>query len=50
MDGLHKLCSTPQYGFNRGIKEFEQAGYDATASKLSDNLINMNAIDMLDKK
>ena len=50
IDSLHGLRSTPQYGFNWGMKEFEQAGYDATVSKLSDNLIGMNAVDMLDKK
>ena len=26
IDGLHGLISTPQYGFNRGIKEGGQAG------------------------
>ena len=31
------------------MKEFEQAGYNATVSVLSDNLIGMNAVDMLDK-
>ena len=30
IDGLHGLRSTPQYGFNQGMKEFEQAGYNAT--------------------
>ena len=49
IDGLHGLCSTPQYGFNRGMKEFGQEGDDAIVSELSDNLIGMNAIDMLDK-
>ena len=47
MDGL---WSTPQYGFNRGISEFGKAGYDATVSELSDNLIGMNAEKMLNKK
>ena len=49
IDGLHGLRSTPQYGFNRGMKEFGQAGYDATVSELSDNLIGMDAVQMLDK-
>ena len=31
------------------MKEFEQAGYNATVSELSNNLIGMNAVDMLDK-
>ena len=49
IDGLHGLCSTPQYGFNRGMKEFGQKGYDATASELSNNLIGIDTVDMLDK-
>ena len=47
MDGL---WSTPQYGFIRGISAFGKAGYDATVSELSDNLIGMNAVKMLNKK
>ena len=50
MDGLNGLWSTPQYGFSRGMKEFGQVGYAAAISKLSNNLIDMNAVDMLDKK
>ena len=49
IDGLHGLRSTPQYEFNRGMKEFGREGYDATVSELSDNLIGMDAVDMLDK-
>ena len=49
IDGLHGLRSTPQYGFNRGMKEFGQAGYDATVLELSDNLIGMDAVKMLGK-
>ena len=49
VDGLHGLRSTPQYGFNQGMKEFEQVGYNATVSKLSNNLISIDAVDMLDK-
>ena len=41
MDGLH---STPQYRFSRGISKFKQV------SELSDNLIGMNAVDILGKK
>ena len=48
IDGLHGLRSTPQYRFNWGMKEFEQAGYDATVSELSNILIGMNTVDMLD--
>ena len=49
IDSLHGLRSTPQYGFNRGMKEFGQEGYDATVSELSDNPIGMDVVDMLDK-
>ena len=31
------------------MKEFGQTEYDATVSELSDNLIGMDAVDMLDK-
>ena len=37
IDGLHGFLSAPQ------------CGYDATVSELSDNLIGMDAVDMLDK-
>ena len=49
IEGLHDLHSTPQYGFNRGMKEFGQEGYNATVSELSDNLIGMDEVDMVDK-
>ena len=49
IDGLHGLRSTPEYGFNRGMQEFRKEGYKATVSELSDNLIGMDAVDMLDK-
>ena len=49
IDGLYGLLSTSQYGFNWGMKEFEQAGYNVTVSELSNNLIGINAIDMMDK-
>ena len=50
IDGLHGLQLTPQYGFSRRMKEFGEAGYNATVSELSDNLIGMNMVDMLSKK
>ena len=50
MDGLHGLRSTPQYGFNRGMSEYGKAGYDATVSELSNNLIGMNAVKILNTK
>ena len=49
IDGLHGLRSSPQYGFNRGMKEFGQSGYDATVSELTGNLIGIDAVEMLDK-
>jgi hypothetical protein len=39
--------STPQYGFNRGMKEFEELGFEATMKELDDNLIGMGAVRML---
>jgi hypothetical protein len=39
--------STPQYGFNRGLKEFGQLGYEATVKELDDNLLGMGAVRML---
>jgi hypothetical protein len=38
---------TPQYGFNRGLKEFGQLGYEATVKELDDNLLGMGAVQML---
>ena len=49
IDVLYSLRSTPQYGFNRGMNEFGQEGYNATVSELSNNLIGMDAVEMLDK-
>jgi hypothetical protein len=39
--------STPQYGFNRGLKEFGTLGYEATVKELDDNLLGMGAVKML---
>ena len=39
--------STPQYGFNRGLKEFGELGYEATVKELDDNLLGMGAVKML---
>jgi hypothetical protein len=39
--------STPQYGFNRGLKEFGTLGYEATVKELDDNLLGMGAVNML---
>jgi hypothetical protein len=39
--------STPQYGFNRGLKEFGELGYQATVQELDDNLLGMGAARML---
>jgi hypothetical protein len=39
--------STPQYGFNRGLKEFGYLGYEATVKELDDNLLGMGAVKML---
>jgi hypothetical protein len=39
--------STPQYGFNRGMKDFGKLGFEATMKELDDNLIGMRAVRML---
>jgi hypothetical protein len=39
--------STPQYGFNRGLKEFGVLGYEATVKELDDNLLGRGAVKML---
>jgi hypothetical protein len=39
--------STPQYGFNKGLKEFGSLGYEATVKELDDNLLGMGAVRML---
>jgi hypothetical protein len=39
--------STPQYGFNRGLKEFGALGYEVTVKELDDNLLGMGAVEML---
>jgi hypothetical protein len=39
--------STPQYGFNRGLKEFGSLGYEATVKEPDNNLLGMGAVDML---
>jgi hypothetical protein len=39
--------STPQYGFNQGLKEFGTLGYEATVKELDDNLLGMGAVKML---
>jgi hypothetical protein len=39
--------STPQYGFNRGLKEFGQLGYKETVKEPDDNLLGMGAVRML---
>jgi hypothetical protein len=38
---------TPQYGFNRGLKEFGELGYEVTVKELDNNLLGMGAVKML---
>ena len=42
--------NTPQYGFKKGIKLFEDDGYRATVSELKDNLVGRGCINMLKKE
>ena len=47
------LCatlSTPQYGFQKGLKIFKESGHEATIKELDKNLICKNVLDMLDPK
>jgi hypothetical protein len=37
---------TPQYSFNRGLKEFGTLGYEATVKELDDSLLGMGAVTM----
>ena len=40
----HTSKVTPQFGFNRDIKEFGQEGWDVTMSELKENLIGVDAV------
>jgi hypothetical protein len=44
---LEATLSTPQYGFQKGLKLFGEGGYKATIKELDANLIGRNVIDML---
>ena len=39
--------STPQYYYTKGIKIFEDAGYEATKQELDENLIGRNCVEVL---
>jgi hypothetical protein len=44
---LEATLSTPQYGFQKGLKVFGEGGYKATIKELGANLIGRDVIDML---
>jgi hypothetical protein len=44
---LEATLSTPQYGFQKGLKVFGEDGFKATIKELDANLIGRNVIDML---
>jgi hypothetical protein len=44
---LEATLSTPQYGFQKGLKVFGEDGYKATIKELDANLIGRNIIEML---
>ena len=46
-DNLEATLSTPQYGFQKGMKVFKEKGYMATVKELDKNFICRNTIDML---
>ena len=41
--------NTPQYEFRKGMEIFKEDGYEATVSKLKDNLVGRGCINMLGK-
>ena len=44
---LEATLSTPQYGFQKGMKVFKENGHEATVKELDKNLIGRNVIDIL---
>ena len=46
-DNLEATLSTPQYGFEKGLKVFKELGYNATMKELDKNLIGKNVMNML---
>jgi hypothetical protein len=46
-NNIEVLRSTSQYGFNRGLKEFGELGYEATVKELDDNLLGRGAVRIL---
>ena len=47
---LEATLSTPQYGFQKGLKEFKETGYQVTVNELNKNLIGKNVLDMLEPR
>ena len=47
---LEATLSTPQYGFQKVLKEFKETGYIATVDELNKNVIGKNVLDMLEPK
>ena len=47
---LEATLSTPQYGFQKGLKKFKELGYEATIKELDKNLTGKNIMDMLSAK
>ena len=45
---VEATLSSPQYGFEKGLKLFRKKGYKATMEELDENLLGKNVIDMLD--
>ena len=40
----HANKATPQFGFNKGIKEFGSDRWEETKSELKDNLMRMDSV------
>merc|ERR1739836_363253 len=46
----HASKATPQYGFHKGIKEFQDEGREATKQELYENLLGMDVVTMVKPK
>ena len=47
-NNISALLYTPQYGSNRGLKEFGIEGYNTARKELNKNLLGMDAVEILD--
>ena len=43
----HDIKVIPQFGFGRGIREFNNLGWEATKNELQENLLGMDTVCMV---